>query len=71
MLSLVQGKRKGWGETEKKRGGGGRIKAVVVEHGGGGEEDEIKTPELSGTLKATCIQWSLNYLAVFSGWPND
>ena len=42
MLSLVEGKRKGWGETGKKWGG--RIKAVVVEHGGG--EDEIKTPEL-------------------------
>ena len=43
MLSLVEGKRKGWGETGKKWGGG-RIK-VVVERGGG-EEDEIKTPEL-------------------------
>ena len=45
MLSLVEGKRKGWGETGKKWGRG-RIKAVVVERGGGGEEDEIKTPEL-------------------------
>ena len=44
MLSLVEGKRKGWGETGKKWGGG--IKAVVVERRGGGEEDEIKTPEL-------------------------
>ena len=34
MLSLVEGKRKGWGETGKKWGRG-RIKAVVVERGGG------------------------------------
>ena len=42
MLSLVEGKRKGWGETGKKWGRG-RIKAVVERGGGGGggEEDEI------------------------------